>query len=166
MAHDFKEKLAQGLAAERAIADYLGRAGLDISIALHKGDAVEERANGDYVLTIGSVEYGVEMKYDVTAARTGNIFVETISVDRSGKPGWALTCGAALLLYYIPPGPKSVGVMLVFSPAKLREALPQICLYRSVPARNKGYSGWGHIVPGKDFIELVNASKLELVLDI
>ena len=45
----------------------------------------------------------VEYKADSTAARTGNIFIETVSVDTAKKLGWAYTSRAQELLYYIPP---------------------------------------------------------------
>ena len=44
----------------------------------------------------------VEYKTDHTAARTGNAFIETISVDSEQKAGWAFTSQADLLLYYVP----------------------------------------------------------------
>jgi len=45
----------------------------------------------------------IEYKADETAARTHNAFVETVSVDTEGKPGWALSSIAQLLIYFIPP---------------------------------------------------------------
>ena len=45
----------------------------------------------------------VEYKADDTAARTGNAFIETVSVDNQNKPGWALSSIAQVLIYYIPP---------------------------------------------------------------
>ena len=47
--------------------------------------------------------WSVEYKADYTAARTGNGFIETISVDTAGKKGWAYTSCAQILVYYIPP---------------------------------------------------------------
>ncbi len=52
------------------------------------------RSNGD--------RFSVEYKTDRTAGRTGNAFIETVSVDTAHKPGWAYTCQARYLIYHIP----------------------------------------------------------------
>ncbi len=44
----------------------------------------------------------MEYKADATAARTGRMFLEIMSVDTADKPGWALTSLAQLLVYYVP----------------------------------------------------------------
>lgn len=48
----------------------------------------------------------VEYKTDLEAAHTGNVFIETVSVDGSqGKllvPGWGYTSQADTLIYYLP----------------------------------------------------------------
>jgi hypothetical protein len=53
-----------------------------------------DRANND----VCTVQY----KCDWKAGKTGNAFVETVSVDRQGKKGWAYTSQADRLIYYIP----------------------------------------------------------------
>ena len=47
--------------------------------------------------------FSVEYKADWKAAETGNAFIEVVSVDKDGKPGWAYTSLAQYLIYYIPP---------------------------------------------------------------
>ena len=46
----------------------------------------------------------VQYKADTVATRTHNAFIETISVDKPGTsvPGWAHTCMADWLFYYVP----------------------------------------------------------------
>lgn len=50
--------------------------------------------------------YTIEYKSDKKAASTGNVFIETVSVDSENKPGWAYTCGAQMMIYFIPPNRK------------------------------------------------------------
>lgn len=54
---------------------------------------------------INNQVYKVELKTDSTAARTGNAFIETVSIHRDGEPdqqGWAYTSTSDYLLYYLP----------------------------------------------------------------
>ena len=48
------------------------------------------------------LRYTVEYKTDQRTADTGNIFVETISVDEPLRLGWAYTSYAQLLAYHVP----------------------------------------------------------------
>lgn len=43
----------------------------------------------------------VEYKADSQGHRTGNAFIETISVDRSGKAGWVWTTEADWVIYWL-----------------------------------------------------------------
>jgi len=63
----------------------------------------------------------VEYKADSKAAKTGNAFIELVSVDTQNRPGWAVCTWAQVLLYYIPPLAK-VYVVSVFH---LKNALPE-----------------------------------------
>jgi len=86
----------------------------------------------------------VEYKTDHTAARTGNAFIETISVDSEQKAGWAFTSQADVVLYYVP-GRDQVYVLRTTA---VRSRLPfwlQACEVRQVP--NDGYHTHGLLVP-------------------
>lgn len=86
----------------------------------------------------------VEYKMDSAAARTGNAFIETVSVDTTGKPGWAYSSQARTLVYYIPPD----GLIYVIRFRHLRVILPR--WERDYPARaipNNGYHTHGLLVP-------------------
>lgn len=92
--------------------------------------------------------YTIEYKADKTAARTGNAFVETMSVDRIGKRGWAYTCQADFIIYYIV----GIGPAYILKPNDIREQLP-IWEYR-FPERtipNKTYNTIGLLVPLDEF---------------
>ena len=77
----------------------------------------------------------VEYKADSMAGRTGNAFIETISVDTDGRPGWAYTSRATLLVYLVTE-PQTI---YVISMARLRRQLPRwSAAYRTAQAINDG----------------------------
>jgi hypothetical protein len=89
-------------------------------------------------------DFTVEYKTDHTAARTGNAFIETVSVDTAGKAGWAFTSQADRLLYYVP----GKGIVYVLKMTAVRARLPfwqQAYEIREVP--NNGYHTHGLLVP-------------------
>lgn len=88
--------------------------------------------------------YTVEYKTDTAAARTGNAFIETVSVDAAEKAGWAFTSQADMLLYYVP----GKNIVYILKMAAIRARLPfwlQTCEVREVP--NNGYHTHGLLVP-------------------
>lgn len=104
------------------------------------------KTNGD--------EFSVEYKADATASRTGNAFVETVSVDTQNKPGWAYYCKATFIIYYI----NSIGPIYVLRTSKLKQALPEWeRKYRSVAVPNDGYKTIGLLVPLREFEEIAEA---------
>jgi hypothetical protein len=89
----------------------------------------------------------VEYKTDETASRTGNAFIEVVSVDSSGKAGWAYTSQADYLLYYVPPR----AFIYMLKMADIRERLSlwhQKYPLRRIP--NNGYFSHGLLVPLRD----------------
>lgn len=97
----------------------------------------------------------VEYKADSTAARTGNAFVETVSVDTTGKPGWAVSSEADWLFYLVPG---SCEALYIIQMARLRERLPtwrRTCEERRIP--NDGYHTVGLLVPLAEFEEIAYA---------
>lgn len=103
-------------------------------------------------------KYFVEYKSGIQTFYTGNIFLETISVDSENKPGWLYTCKANFLLYATLLN----GFILLFIPKLLREQISQ--LRRRYPEKatskgqNEGYNTHGLVVPLNDAKEL--ASKI------
>ena len=91
----------------------------------------------------------VEVKCDARAQQTHRAFVETVSNDVTGRPGWAHTCEADWLLYFVP-GPND-DVLYWLRPADIRRALPTWEYaadaggwgVRRVAARNEGYRTLG-----------------------
>jgi hypothetical protein len=91
----------------------------------------------------------IEYKADSTAARTGNAFVETVSVDTTGRPGWAVASQADWLFYLVPG---VCEVLYIVRMADLRAQLPKwqrTCEQRRIP--NEGYHTVGLLVPLDEF---------------
>lgn len=89
----------------------------------------------------------IEYKSGVQTYYTGNVFLETISVDTQNKPGWVYTCKADYIFYATLLN----GKIIIFQPDDLRariEALKQT--FKTVKTRhnqNDGYNTHGVIVP-------------------
>lgn len=89
----------------------------------------------------------VEYKTDYKAARTGNAFIETVSVDTLGKAGWAYSSQADYI-YYIPGD----GLIYVITLEVLRRELPRwVREYPLRAAQNEGYATHGMLVPLYEF---------------
>ncbi len=89
----------------------------------------------------------IEYKSGLQTAATGNVFLETISVDTLGKPGWVYTCQADAIFYAALLN----GKILIFKPQKLRDVIEVLKVqFREVPTKNnqnEGYNTHGVIVP-------------------
>src|SRR3990172_11157998 len=111
----------------------------------------EERALylGDRLFTQGSRQFFVEYKSGIQTQRTGNIFIETISVDdpHHYKPGWAFTCKADYIIYATIFN----GCLLVFRPDDLRNVMDTLkAKFKEVPTsnhQNYGYNTHGLLIP-------------------
>jgi hypothetical protein len=136
----------QGMAVEAFLDDYFRAKGWTIKrVTPHEervlclGDRVYSRGDG----TTLHIEY----KSGIQTGKTGNIFLETISVDTTGKAGWVYTCRADYLFYACVLN----GVILVFVPSRLRAKMPELKQqFREVATgkgQNVGYNTHGLIVP-------------------
>lgn len=141
-AYDFQQQLAIGEQHERRLDEFFSQWDIDIRPAT----ADEQRRGIDRFFThrpskaVDAMEY----KADDKAGRTGNAFIETVSVDVTGKPGWALASQARFLVYLVVE-PEAIYLV---SMRRLREALPRWrAAYPEVPAQNDGYRTLGLLVP-------------------
>lgn len=118
MAYHFDTQLASGQDDEAVLDAFFAR-----FYEIEPASMELQRIGIDRLFTARSngIRKSVEYKSDVTAGRTGNAFIETVSVDTAGKKGWALTCCAQYLVYYIPP----TGVAYVFPVTLIKEQLPR-----------------------------------------
>ena len=97
----------------------------------------------------------VEYKADKTAGRTGNAFVETVSVSTTGKPGWAITSEADWLFYLVLGAAEALYILQM---AKLRAKLPAWrSRYQERQIPNEGYYTVGLLVPLDEFEKIAYA---------
>lgn len=81
--------------------------------------------------------YSVEYKTDHKTHETGNVFVETMSVDTAGKRGWAYTSTAQVLVYFVPQEEYALRADMT----EIKRRLPEWSGYRQAEAMNRGRSG-------------------------
>lgn len=97
----------------------------------------------------------VEYKADRTAARTGNAFVETTSVDTANKGGWAYTSQADWLFYLVAGECEALYLIRM---ADLRACLPRWQRqYQERRIPNDGYHTVGLLVPLSEFEQIALA---------
>lgn len=153
-AHMFDASLTVGAAGERTLDAHFG-----VHFDIVPASPAQQRQGIDRVFCRRSDDprsdriFTVEYKTDHHAARTGNAFVETVSVERGGvvvKPGWVYTTAADRLIYYIPGANWELAYIL--RPSRLRRALPawQRIFSERVVA-NPDYVTRGLLVPLRAF---------------
>lgn len=137
--YDFSEQLGKGEAAEQFLDNHYAQ-----FFDIEKVGRDEQRVGIDRFFKREGRVWPIEYKADWAASKTGNAFVETISVDTANTPGWAYTSKAEWLLYFLP----SDGVVYIVQMEKLRKNLDKwakMCKERAIP--NQGYSTRGLLVP-------------------
>jgi hypothetical protein len=143
--YDMNRQLRKGEAAERYLDSLFGS-----QFDIRRATRAEQRQGIDRIFTrpYDGKEFKIEYKADKTAATTGNAFVETVSVDTDNKPGWALTCQADYILYYVV----GTGRVYVLRPKVIQEHLERWA--RDYPLRhipNGTYQTVGLLVPLHEF---------------
>lgn len=142
MTYQFAAQLTQGETYEAQLDAFFSAKGARIS----KVDRTTQRRGIDRMWfdPVDGRTWTVEYKADSLAGRTGNAFIETISVDTEGRPGWAYSSQAALLVYLVTE-PQTI---YVISMARLRQQLPRwAAAYPTRQAANNGYNTHGLLVP-------------------
>lgn len=96
--------------------------------------------------------YSVEYKTDHKTPETGNVFIETMSVDTAGKLGWAYTSLAQVLVYFVPEHEYAMRADMT----AVKRMLPEWQAYREAAAWNRSRSGdyyrtVGKLVPLEEF---------------
>jgi hypothetical protein len=94
-------------------------------------------------------KYTVEYKADTAADRTGNIFIETMSVDTQNIMGWAYTSCAQRMVFYIPPLGKAYHITTMTLKYLVQEWVKVYGPPILIP--NKGYNTMGVPVPIGEF---------------
>lgn len=108
--HDFSDQLKRGKRGEAFLDRYFSLWYQVEAVSLQ-----EEKMRGydrifrnlypnfEYLAKAPTRLMRVEYKTDYRVAQTGNVFIETVSVDTKNKKGWIYTSQAHLLVYFIPP---------------------------------------------------------------
>ena len=140
---DFQTQLKQGFEGEAEITAYLTAQGWHCT----KSTRDQERQGIDLISTKNLESRTIEIKTDHCATKTGNAFIETVSVKQGNriiKQGWAYTCQADFLFYYLPLDL----IAYVYQPSVLQTYVELWGRkYRQVSVPNKGYITQGIIVP-------------------
>lgn len=145
--HSFAEKLAQGQEIERQLDDIFAQ-----RYMVREATRQQQRQGIDRLMAdADGNQFAMEYKADWRAADTGNAFIETISVDTVGKPGWARTSKADWLVYAIPP----LGIAYGIPMSAVRAMVPAwAARYPIRPALNSAYSTHGICVPVSELVRL------------
>lgn len=148
--HSFDTKLRQGQVVERELDEYFRE-----RYAIRKASYAEQHAGIDRVFTDAGTEerHTVEYKADWRAHDTGNVFIETVSVDSKDVRGWAYTSQAEWLVYALPQSRRYLLVLM----SEMRAKLPCWAKYPKGSAKNKSYMTHGILVPLAEFAELAHA---------
>lgn len=156
-----KEQLKKGEERECELDEYFSPDWIIYQLSrVHEGKGLGDRiyvSKGD-----SSNIWLIEYKADEKAAETGNVFVETVSVDTAHKMGWVVTCQADFIFVYIPAN----RVIFIVKPDDMRKALPvwqsKYPIRPSDPDLNDGYVSYGVLVP---IIEIEKISVRSLTVE-
>lgn len=144
---DFMTSLQNGERGERTLDTFFAT-----RYHIAEADRDQQRQGIDRIFTdrTTGVRITVEYKTDYMASRTGNAFVETISVDTEYRLGWAIAAMADWLIYYLPATRTLYRVPMV----TIRTNLPcWIAAYPSRTVANDGYATHGLLVPLEVFAQ-------------
>lgn len=146
--YKFRDQLAIGEAYERRLDEHFQQA-LNIS-RIERASRAQQSAGIDRIWhTRTGAAITVEYKADDKAGRTGNAFVETVSVDTANKPGWAMASTAQMLAYMVTQPEETIYLIEMTA---LRAQLPRWKRqYRTTYAQNDGYRTYGILVPLDEF---------------
>jgi hypothetical protein len=142
--YDFNEQLTKGEGAERTLDTLFAQ-----WYAIQPVDREQQRRGIDRIFTRkdNGCIFRIEYKTDWTASKTGNGFVETVSVDTANKSGWAHSSQADYLIYYVPGD----ALVYIIAFANLRARLH---CWHGFPLKripNQGYNTLGLLVPLDEF---------------
>ncbi|SRR5258708_7816749 len=140
MVHDFKTSLDRVAPEEKRLDEYLMKKGWSVTYV----NLIDQRRGIDRVIEKPNELMTVEYKVDYRAAKTGNAYIETVSISKPFKFGWVHTCKADWILYTVI-GDKST--VLWLRPEALLKNLPEWeKSYKTVRCQNRDYYGEGVLV--------------------
>lgn len=140
MRHDFQKSAQFGELGCKRIQEHLWNS---LGIQSHDVGMTDQFRGID--LDSGATTF--EVKTDQIALRTGNAFIETLSNVGTGRRGWALTCQANWLLYFITADADG-GTLHWIRPPNIKELVGAWSTqYPMRDALNYGYMTRGVCVP-------------------
>lgn len=134
----------QGMSVETWLDTYFSNHGFKIKRTTPEQE--RKLCLGDRIYSKGMTTKFVEYKSGIQTFYTGNIFLETVSVDTQNKPGWVYTCKASWVIYAALLNK----TILWFDPVYLRSIIETLKTKHrvvSTHAQNATYKTWGVIVP-------------------
>lgn len=102
--YNFARQNGLGKWGEGRVVKYLEGKGWKVTDV--SSDKEYQKKGIDLLLERGEEEFSVDVKMDMLHHRTGNLFIETLSSDKSKTKGCALTSAADHFLFYDPFGQK------------------------------------------------------------
>lgn len=145
--YSFDAQLKKGEKYEKELDDYFGEWYYVYPVSF---DAQRSGIDRVFKHKTTDVSISVEYKADERTVETGNIFVETVSVDTQNKKGWAYTSCSQMLFYYIP----QEKTVLVISMLEIKNQLSGwIKRFKEKSVPNDGYNTKGILVPLQEFLK-------------
>ena len=103
------------------------------------------------------IEYAVEYKTDARSESSGNIFIETVSVDTDASKGWALKSLAQVLIILQPAS----GTIYWCEMAAIKRRVPKWRKrWGERTVKNKTYKSSGVPVPVKEFAKICESMQI------
>lgn len=144
MIHEFGDSLEYGEQMEKKLDSYFQQW---FDIATVTLDLQKLGVDRIFTKKVTGERFSVEYKSDRMAGKTGNAFIETVSVRKDRKIeklGWAHTSIAQRILYYVP----ETQLVYILDTVQVRDLLVEWQKkYRSMTADNGDYEGEGVLVP-------------------
>lgn len=146
--YSFQKQFKKGQKYERFLDNYFSE-----NFTIKPATREEERRGIDrhFQEKKNGRRFTIQYKADKTAGKTGNAFVETVSVDTNNTPGWVFTCEADFIIYYVVDS----GPAYVVRPGELRKRVDR--WQRQYPEwsiPNRHYNTLGILVPLDEFERL------------
>ena len=144
----FQAQLSRGEGAEQQLDDHFAD-----RFTIAPATREQQRQGIDRLFTRRDTGrlYTIEYKTDWTAGRTGNVFIETVSVDTMHIPGWAYSSTAQWLIYWVPPLAQICLIRLRTLRRHLDAWIEQHGPEKAIP--NDGYYTRGVVVPLVEFAQ-------------
>jgi len=158
--YSFTEQLEKGMEGEEVLDQYFSKwyrikhASIDEQVRDKLDRWFQPKHNPD------SGWISVDYKTDDKADKTGNLFIETMSMVEMNKPGWAWASKAMKVIYYTLPDTVYILDMdilrnqLVYWHSKKRKQ-------RTV--KNEMWSSRGFIIPTKEIVQLIGEKNVRII---